>query len=70
MSEFYFTFGQRYATELHPQGGHPDGWFTVEAETEDAARIKMQERCGKKWATSYSEKPDLKTFPRGELDRF
>lgn len=70
MKEFYFTFGQRYATEAHPEGGHPDGWFTVVAEDRDAAREKMAKRCGMKWAAQYNERPDLKTFPRGELDRF
>lgn len=51
MSLFYFTFGQRYRREPHPKVGHlahPDGWFTIEAPTEEIARWKMSEECSLK----------------------
>jgi len=69
MSLFYFTFGQRYASESHPKGGHPDGWFTIEAESWAKARNAMIDICGSKWAAQYDDEnpPDIKTFPRGEL---
>jgi hypothetical protein len=69
MSQFYFTFGQRYKHEPHPKGGHPDGWFTIEAKDWDKARQAMVDICGPKWANQYDDTnpPDLKTFPRGEL---
>jgi hypothetical protein len=67
MNKYYFTFGQRYKREPHLQGGHPDGWFTIQAHTEAEARQKMVSLCGSKWATSYDTEPDRKTFPLGEL---
>jgi hypothetical protein len=75
MSEFYFTFGQRYKHEPHPRIGalaHPDGWFTIEADSEDKAVARMHQLCGPHWANIYNEdhKPDLKTFPKGELARY
>jgi hypothetical protein len=68
---FFFTFGQRYKRTAHPQGGHPDGWFTIEAGSWDEARAAMVGLCGTSWANCYDETnpPDLKTFPRGELRR-
>jgi len=75
MPEFYFTFGQRYRHEPHPKVGqlaHPDGWFTIESAHHEWAVEKMHEICGPHWANVYDEsnKPDLQTFPRGELKRF
>lgn len=67
MNLYYFTFGQQYRTEPHPQSGHPDGWFTIEAPDEDAARDRMVKLCGQQWATSYENEPSLSAFPRGEL---
>lgn len=65
--KFYFTFGQQYRHEPHPAGGHPDGWFTIEAPGEGEAREKMFELCGPKWAMQYDEQPDRSMYPRGEL---
>ena len=69
MKEFYFTFGQTYRHEPHPQGGHPDGWFTIEASSSEMARQKMFEVCGPRWAMQYDEPPGDR-FPLGELKRF
>lgn len=69
MSLFYFTFGQKYRHEPHPEGGHPDGWFTIEADDLMSARVKMATLCGPKWAMSYDKEPDKNIYPRGELRR-
>lgn len=69
MSEFYFTFGQQYRQERHPAGGHPDGWFTIDAPDADSARTKMFEICGPKWAMQYDKQPDRELYRRGELKR-
>lgn len=70
MNRYYFTFGQKYRHEPHPQGGHPDGWFTIESEDEELARQKMVELCGLHWATSYTTPPNPSYYPRGELRKF
>lgn len=73
MPEFFFTFGQKYLNELHPAGGHPDGWFVIEAENETVARAKMDEICGTKWAASYTKDrfdKDRELYGLGELKRF
>ena len=70
MKLYYFTFGQKYRKdEVHPQGGHPDGWFTIEAINYAAAREKMHTLCGEKWASQYAEEPSRKMLPLGELKR-
>ena len=38
--KFYVTFGDKYRREAHPYGGHPDGWFELEAESQGEAREK------------------------------
>lgn len=68
--KFYFTFGQQYRHEPHPAGGHPDGWFTIEANDSEAARSAMFDVCGLKWAMQYDAEPDRSIFPRGELQKF
>lgn len=67
MKLFYFTFGQRFRHDLHPQGGHPDGWFTVAAEDSHKARLKMIDACGAAWAMQYEQEPSRQLFPLGEL---
>lgn len=69
MRLFYFTFGQKYRHETHPNGGHPDGWFAVQAANSEEARSKMFAECGVLWAMQYDEQPSTDTFPRGELRR-
>lgn len=70
MSEFYFTFGVQYDKQNpHPNGGHKDGYFTIEAPDEDTARLKMTELCGRRWSTSYTVPPSRNLFPLGELQR-
>jgi hypothetical protein len=67
---WYFTFGQQYLHEPHPQGGHPDGWFEVTAGSEEQAREKMFYECGPKWSMVYDEQPSLSIFPLGCLKAF
>lgn len=69
MNTYYFTFGQKYRQEKHPQGGHPDGWFAIEAPTEEEARQRMEKWCGPKWAFSYDAVQDKSLYPLGELKR-
>lgn len=69
MALFYFTFGQQYRHESHPQGGHPDGWFTVDAPDSNSARDLMFGTCGPRWAMQYDKEPDQDIFPLGELRR-
>ena len=67
---YYITFGQRYATEAHPQGGHPNGWMEVEADNWDLAREKVIACLGSKWANFYDESDfakDRKFYPLGCL---
>lgn len=67
---YYFTFGQKYRDEPHPLGISPDGWVTIMAPDENAARAKMVELCGNRWATSYDTEPELDYYHLGELMKF
>ncbi len=68
MDNYYVTFGQQYHHEEHPEGGHPDGWFLVHAESEGEARETIFNLIGDKWAFMYSEERLNKDFfPRGCL---
>lgn len=69
MPLYYFTFGQKYRQESHPAGGHPDGWFTVNAKDSQEAREKMVATAGIMWAAQYDKEPDIKVFPKGEIRR-
>lgn len=69
MNHWYVTFGQKYRREPHPQGGHPDGYFLVEATNEDEARRKVFATLGKAWSNIYEELPESRYVPRGELGR-
>jgi hypothetical protein len=67
---FFFTFGQKYRHEAHPRGGHPDGWFEVEAPSAAEARERMFRLCGPLWSHQYTNETfsrDL--FPRGCLQK-
>jgi hypothetical protein len=67
MQTFYITFGQKYRFEPHPQGGHPDGYFTVQAKNEDKARHLVYNTLGVAWAGIYSSLEDLgpEYYPKG-----
>lgn len=68
MSQYRLTVGQKYRTEKHPQGLHPDGWVTINADTYDEARQKAFQNFDLSWAFIYSvDELDDKMFPRGEL---
>jgi hypothetical protein len=66
--KFVITFGQKYRFQDHPQGGHPDGWFEVTAESEAAAREKVFAVLGQTWAFIYDENEFDQTFyPKGKI---
>lgn len=70
MKEFFFTFGQKYRQEeKHPQGGHPDGYFTIVAVDQDQAREEMFRVCGPAWSHQYNHRPRNDRYPFGELRR-
>jgi hypothetical protein len=71
MSTFYVTFGQQYCREPHPTlpTAHPDGWVTVVAADELAARRLAVEWLGTAWSSIYDEEPDRALFRLGELHR-
>lgn len=71
MTTFFLTFGVQYgASEIHPQGGHKDGWFEIEAPTYEEARIKAFDFFDTKWANLYEEDDfEPKFFPLGCLGR-
>lgn len=75
MSEFRVTWGQRYAREAHPTfaKAHPDGWLTIVAPDEHAARDVAIDHLGAAWSFLYvTAELDAawdEYFPRGELAR-
>lgn len=70
MPEFYVTFGQKYRHEPHPQGGHPDGWFVVEADDKATAHDLAFQFLNEKWSFLYSKAEfDPTYYPLGELAR-
>lgn len=84
--EWRVTFGQQYARDPHPTFGaaHPDGWVTIHARSEQAARDEAYTWLGRHWAFMYAmagarsvsayaedgDDVDWGLFPRGELHRF
>lgn len=76
LREYRFTFGQKYALEVHPRFGaaHPDGWLTILAHDDLDARVAAVNLLGQEWAFMYPPR-ELETvawghlFPRGELGR-
>lgn len=75
---FYFTFGHRYADELHPfyPKANPHGWVTIWAADYNTARMKSVEIFGVKdgcvqFAFQYDEQNwEPQYFPYGEIERF
>jgi hypothetical protein len=68
MAKYYVTFGQKYRDEPHPQGGHPDGYFVIEAGGEDEARAKAWRQFDNKWCMIYEEAEfDKSMYPKGDL---
>lgn len=63
--KFYITFGQRYRRETHPVLGDrpdlPDGWLTIEAATEIAARYWLVANLDNAYAFVYEEDDFFKT---------
>lgn len=75
MSNFYVTFGTKYATKDHPRfpQAHPKGFVVIEAETEPRARDIAFEELGQYWAFLYTEEEWQQfkgDFIAGELARF
>jgi hypothetical protein len=83
--EWRVTFGQQYAHNPHPTfpAAHPDGWVTVHAPTEKAARDATLALLGTRWAWMYAmgdarsisgrsedgDRVNWAVFPRGEHHR-
>lgn len=75
---FYFTFGQNYRNETHPNfpDAHPDGWVTIIADDFHSARTKAVELFGVSngsilFAFQYDDtdfKPNF--YPKGEIGCF
>jgi hypothetical protein len=65
MSTFYVTFGQQYRHEAHPTfpKAHPDGWVTVVAADELAARSLAVERLGTAWSSGSYRKGGVGNGP-------
>lgn len=68
--KFYLTFGQKYRDTPHEVRPdlpiHPDGYYTVEAESEEQAREWAFEIFGDKWSHMRKE-VDETYFPRGSI---
>ena len=65
---FFVTFKEKYRRYEHPHGGHPDGWFEVEAESQGEAREKVFAAIGNTWAFIYTEPAFTKEhYPLGKL---
>lgn len=75
MPEYRITFGQQYPREPHPRLpdiAHHDGWLTIIANDEDAARELAFQIAGEHWSMIYRPTPAddfWGIFPLGELLR-
>lgn len=75
LQAWVFTFGVKYRQDPHPDmienvTPHPDGWVTVMALDEDAARIEMYKHVENRWAFCYPlDRFDDSWYPDGELIR-
>lgn len=75
MSEYRLTFGSQYAHTRHPTlaVAHPDGWLTIVAPDERAARRVAVQLLDAAWSFLYGpdEYADAweEHFPRGQLAR-
>lgn len=75
MTEYRVTFGQQYRRDPHPHLAlaHPDGWVTILAADEGAARQQALTLLDVKWSMIYAPEedgyPDTDFYPRGELLR-
>lgn len=70
LNEYHFTFGVQYSHTPHPHwaGAHPDGWLSVLAPTEDAARRVVSRFISNVYAFSYpKDRHDPSYYPLGEL---
>ena len=72
LAEFRLTFGVQYHHTAHPHwaGANPDGWLTILAADEEAARLLARAYLGNVYAFTYpAERFDPKYYPLGELAR-
>lgn len=66
MSKHYFTFGFAHAHAVGGRTWDKDCVCVIEAPDADAAREKMVEAFGAKWAFQYEHEPNVaKYYPRG-----
>lgn len=70
---FYVTLGVQYTprNEHHPASPrlHPDGYLTVEADDEQAARLMIVQALGQQWAGIYTEFVGRRHYPFGLIGR-
>lgn len=71
-SRFYVTFGEMYRTTEHPYftNAHPDGYLTIDAPDELAARHAAIARIGNHWACLYTANEfaeQAADFPRNAI---
>ena len=75
MREYRVTFGQQYRRDPHPhlRVAHPDGWLTILAPDEEAARRQAFALLDRAWSMMYdhtewgTDWDEL--YPQGELLR-
>jgi hypothetical protein len=77
VEEFRFTFGQKYYEESHPcEYAHPNGFITVVAKDEMAARAYFIKRFGETYCSIFTPKRmeelclPYDYWPKGELHRY
>lgn len=68
MQHFFVTFGNKYRSEMHPQGMHPDGWCRIVASDYTEAMRKAWDAFGRNFCRVQTGVEFVKSFyPKGEL---
>jgi len=70
MQNFYLTVGQKYRSEMHPNGMHPDGWCRIEASDYTQAMRRAWDEFGRNFSRVQTEREfhkDKSFYPKGEL---
>jgi hypothetical protein len=67
MPEYYVTFGSAHEGDTPPR--HRDGYWTITAPYEGAARRAVLDVIGTGWSFIYTEPPKRRHAPHGELHR-
>ena len=70
LKPFFITFAANHYPHPYGREVHPDGYVVIEAEDESQARAAAFHIYGQKWSFIYSEKPEERFVPKGELKRW